>query len=386
MAPPDSTSTTAPPAADTADRGSNRRPPSIQVWNVAVSLGLTAAVLAGICYFTFDLDTFRRMARETHVGFLAAAVAVTLARVALGGWRLSFVSQGRLGWMAGTRGQLAWEFFSSVTPSAVGGGPVASFYVARDCDITVGEATALMMFSVLLDQLWFLVAIPAVLAVSVVVDVVPAAVGTVGLWTSMAAFVGVLVWAGLFAYAMLFRPQLLEQLAENVLGWTYLRRFRGRVLPEVRSFTQQARHLGEQAVSFYVKGFALTALTWLGRYVLVYVIIRSVYASIDPVLAVVRTAAMTLLGLVLPTPGGSGGLEGLYALFLGPLMPDALVAPTLLTWRVLGYYLFIALGAYLFTHQIRRAWDGTSAMGRTSGEGSALPSDRREPVLRDDAS
>jgi hypothetical protein len=35
-------------------------------------------------------------------------------------------------------------------------------------------------------------------------------------------------------------------------------------------------------------------------------------------------------------------------------MPEALVAPTLLTWRLLGYYLFIALGAYLFLHQLQR--------------------------------
>ncbi|MCS3863428.1 hypothetical protein GGP86_003227, partial [Salinibacter ruber] len=27
---------------------------------------------------------------------------------------------------------------------------------------------------------------------------------------------------------------------------------------------------------------------------------------------------------------------------------------TLLTWRLLGYYLFIALGAYLFLHQLHQ--------------------------------
>lgn len=383
MALPDSTSTAAPPASD-ASADAARRPPSIQIWNIALSVALTAGVLAGICYFTFDLDTFGRMARETHWGLLAAAVVVTLARVAVGGWRLSFVSQGRLGLMDGTRGQLAWEFFSSVTPSAVGGGPVASFYVARDCNVTVGEATALMMFSVLLDQLWFLVAIPCILAASLAIDVIPAAVGTAGLWASMAAFLGVLVWAGLFAFTMLFRPRLLEHLADTVLQWNYLRRFRSRVLPEMRSFTKQARRLGQQPLSFYVKGFGLTALTWLGRYALVYVIIRSVYASVDPLLAVVRTAAMMLLGLVMPTPGGSGGLEGLYALFLGPLMPDALVAPTLLTWRVLGYYLFIALGAYLFMHQIRQAWAGDATPSESSSDGSPLASESREPVLTDE--
>ncbi len=379
----DSTSRTDAITVESGDSDSPTRPPTLQVRNIVISAVLTVAVLAGICYATFDPQAFRQMVRETHLGFLAAAVVVTFGRVAVGGWRLSFVSQGQLGWMGGTRGQLAWEFFSSVTPSAIGGGPVASFYVARDCNITVGEATALMMFSVLLDQLWFLVAIPFVLVASVYVDVIPAAVGSIGLWTAMLAFVGVLAWAGLFAFAMLFRPHLLERLADWCLRWKYLRRFRGQVLPEMRAFTDQARHLGNQPLPFYIKGFGLTALTWLGRYVLVYTIIRSVYSSIDPVLSVIRTAAMTLLGLVMPTPGGSGGLEGLYALFLGPLMPDALVAPTLLTWRVLGYYLFIALGAYLFAHQIQRSYLGASSDAVSSDKEPRVP-DQRTSVLSDD--
>nr|WP_272591857.1 lysylphosphatidylglycerol synthase domain-containing protein [Salinibacter ruber] len=97
----------------------------------------------------------------------------------------------------------------------------------------------------------------------------------------------------------------------------------------------------------------MTALTWLARYALVYLIVRSVHAA-DGTLLFARSAAMMLVGLVMPTPGGSGGLEGLYALFIGPLMPEALLAPTLLTWRLLGYYLFIALGAYLFLHQLHQ--------------------------------
>ena len=58
--------------------------------------------------------------------------------------------------------------------------------------------------------------------------------------------------------------------------------------------------------------------------------------------------------VVLPTPGGAGGIEGLYALMLGPLFPEALLAPTLLTWRLMGYYIFIALGVYLTVHQVHK--------------------------------
>ena len=328
----------------------------VSVRNVLLSVGLSLLVLAGIGYATFDPQAFRQMLQHTNPWFLGGALAITFARVGLGGWRLQFVSQGRLSLASGIRGQLAWEFFSSVTPSAIGGGPVTAFYIARERGITVGEATAFMLFSMLLDQLWFIVAIPLILVASAYLEVIPASVGSVGLWLSVAYFAVMLAWASLFAYATLFRPRLLEKLADWLTSWPLLERFRTRVMREMRTFARRARRLRSQPPSFYLKGFLLTAGAWIGRYLLVLFIVRSVYGGADALLVLLRTVAMTMVGLAMPTPGGSGGLEGLYALFLGPLMPEALVAPTLLTWRLLGYYLFIALGAYLFTHQVHRAY------------------------------
>jgi uncharacterized protein (TIRG00374 family) len=342
---------------------------------------LSTLVVGGIGYVTFDLKAFREMAQRTEVVILCAALLVTAGRVAAGGWRLSFVSQGRLRPSSGVRGQLAWDFFSNVTPSAIGGGPVTALYIARDRAITVGEATAFMMFAMLLDQIWFLIALPLLFAASLILPVIPASVGSVGLWSVLAYFGVLACWAGLFAYTMLVRPHLLERLADRLFRWRYLRRFRSRVLQEMRTFAERAEHLRAQPVLFYVKGVGITALTWAGRYVLVFLVVRSVYAEADALLMILRTAAMTLLGLILPTPGGSGGIEGLYALFIGPLMPSALVAPTLLTWRLLSYYLFIALGAYLFLHHVRRRADAAASAGvaSPSPQDSAPPPSESAP-------
>lgn len=332
------------------------------VRTIVFSVLLSAIVLGGVGVLTFDATAFRRLLQHLRPGLLAAAGAVAFVRLGVGGWRLSQVSQGRLGVWSGTRGQLAWDFFSSVTPSVVGGGPVAAFYVARDEDLAVGESAAFMFFCVLLDQLWFVVAIPLLVLATVTIDLLPQGAGAVGLGSLLAYFGGLLAWSGIYAYATLVRPRLLVELADWCLQWPYLRRFRKTVMPEMRSYFRRARHLGAQSVSFYAAGFSLTALTWIARYALVVLIVRSVHAA-DGLLLFARSAAMMLVGLLMPTPGGSGGLEGLYALFIGPLLPDALIAPTLLTWRLLGYYLFIALGAYLFLHQLQG-----HARGQTNAE------------------
>lgn len=332
----------------------NQTTSSVSLAKIAGSVGLSLAVLLAIGYFTFDASAFWKMISEMRPWPFIAALLMTMTRVFFGGWRLHFISRGRLSLMEGTRGQLAWDFFSNVTPSAIGGGPIATLYVAKDRGIEVGEATAFMLFSILLDQLWFALSIPVVLAASFVMEVIPTSIGDVGLWTFVTVFAGMLLWATLFAYATLFRPSLLERLADRIFSFRYLSRFHEKVMHEMRTFTHRARALRAQPLSFYLKGFLLTSGVWMGRYLLVIFIVWSVFPTFDKLLVFLRTIAMTLSSLVLPTPGGSGGLEGLYALFIGPLIPEALVAPTLFAWRFLGYYIFLALGAYLFLHQIQQ--------------------------------
>ncbi|WP_240328150.1 lysylphosphatidylglycerol synthase domain-containing protein [Salinibacter ruber] len=107
------------PSSDLGEADLNRSPQpqaSGSTRNIVVSLLLSALVLAGVGYVTFDAGAFGRLLQHLRPELLAAAVAVAFARIGLGGWRLSQVSEGRLSLRSGTRGQLAWDFFSSVTP------------------------------------------------------------------------------------------------------------------------------------------------------------------------------------------------------------------------------------------------------------------------------
>lgn len=335
--------------------GTAPTPPSSSVsgWHLAGSLALSLLVLGLIGYLTFDPSTFRTTLRHVRPLLLVGAVGMVLARVGFGGWRLSYVSQGRLDLARGTRGQLAWYFFANVTPTVIGGGPVATFYVARDTDISVGESAALMFFCMLLNQLWFVVVIPLLAGTGFAVEMLPETAGTWGGHLLLGCFIALFLWGLAFAYFTLVRPRRLVQLVDWILQWPVLRRFRERVMREMRSYYRRAKRLGHQPLSFYGWGLLLTSLLWLSRYAVVFFVVRSLYPA-EPVLLFLRSTATMLIGLLAPTPGGSGGLEGLYVLFVGPLMPETLLAPTLLLWRVLDSYVFIALGAYLFLHQVRR--------------------------------
>ena len=65
---------------------------------------------------------------------------------------------------------------------------------------------------------------------------------------------------------------------------------------------------------------------------------------------------MNLAFLVMPTPGGSGGVEGLFAIFQGPLIDrKAFIGLSVFLWRVISYYISIGLGMMATTWYINQS-------------------------------
>lgn len=351
----------------------------VTVHSILWPLVLSLAVLGVIGYFTFDPSTFQDLIRTLNPWWLVAAAGTVVLRVLFGAWRLHYVSHGRLDLVGSLRGQLAWDFFSNVTPSTIGGGPIAAAFIAKDRRLPAGEAASIMLFAILLDQVWFSLSIPIILIAGLYVEIIPASLGAVGAWSFTLYFLVLMGWVLVFGYFTLYRPHILEKIIDRVFRLRLLRRFRARASTVMSELRHRARVLRAQRFSFYLNGFLLTLATWLLRYLLIVCIIWSVYPALDVVLISLRTMALTLGSLIMPTPGGAGGLEGLYALFFGPpVMPQAFVVPTLLTWRLLGYYVFIALGTFLTMHQVQQTIRRKHHDDSVNGQGDGLP---EAPVL-----
>lgn len=326
------------------------------VWSMLLSLG----VLVVIGLVTFEAQEFRAVFERVHPGLLAAAFGMLALRVLMGGWRIRHAAHGRMGLRAGIRTQLAWDFSSNITPAFMGGAPLAALYVAQDSQgsrrgaIPLGEATASLLFVMLLDQCWFALMAPVIFVAALFLEVIPRTFGTIGTGMTYLYFFGFMIWTGLLAYGMLFRPELLQRLADRMCRIRGLQRFRDRVAHEMAQFGEKARLLRAESPWFFLKGLLLTAGTWLPRYLLMLLIVWSVHPAVDQGLFLLRAIALNIAALVMPTPGGAGGVEGLYAVLFSPLMPHALVLPTLVIWRVMAYYLFLPFGVILSTHQVQK--------------------------------
>jgi uncharacterized protein (TIRG00374 family) len=328
---------------------------------MALPIGLSLAALAALLYLTYEPGAFTLMWAALRPGILALAVVALVAQEALGALRLRWVSGGRIPFRKGVRAQLTWDFLSAITPAAVGGGPLASVFIARENRLTMGEATGLMLFVMLMDQAWFVILIPTLLLGGARFRIFPEALGNVGGGTLAAFYLGMLGWAAFFAYATLIRPEVLSRVAHAVVRLRWLRRHEGRVREELQRLRRQARVLRGRPPGFFAAGVAFSAAMWACRYLVMLFVVWSVVPGLDVVKFLLRAGAMWLAAMALPTPGGSGGIEGLYFLFFEPLLPEGFVAPTLLTWRLLAYYLILAVG-------FGATWGSLGRMIRTRAE------------------
>ncbi len=348
---------------------------ALSPWRLAWPLGLSVAALVAVLWATYEPGAFALMRRAFRPGLLALAVGMLGAQVALGGLRLRYVSHGAISFGRGVRGQLTWDFMSAVTPAALGGGPFASVLIAAENRLTLGHTTALMLFLMLMDQVWFAVLIPAVLYATTFVDVFPASFGRIGAGTMTTYLLGMMAWSAFFAYATLIRPEVFERVAAAVFRLRWLRRFERRVGVELARMSQHARVLRGQPLAFFVGGVALSAAVWVCRYLVLLFVAWSVAPELHVVEVLFRAAALWLAALILPTPGGSGGMELLFSQFISPLLPAGFGGLTLVVWRGLTYYLPLVVGMVVAgraLHRLLRRRAGTDASGSaTSGSATS---------------
>ena len=125
-----------------------------------IAIGL---LVAGFLLFKdFNKDTFSNINWTWHSGVwcLAALMMVALRDLAYI-YRIRILTDKELTWKKGFQVIMLWEFASAVTPSAVGGSPVAIFIIHRE-KINIGKSTAIVMVTSLLDELFYVIMVPLV--------------------------------------------------------------------------------------------------------------------------------------------------------------------------------------------------------------------------------
>lgn len=265
-------------------------------------------------------------------------------------WRFRILTDKDLGWWQSLKVTFLCEFTSCITPSAVGGSSMAMVFMNAE-GIEFGRATALMLSTLLLDELFFVVACPFFVFLTPVGELfgVESGMFEYGLQlTFWIVYAVIAAWTALLFVGVLIKPQWVVFLLRNLFSLRVLRRWQSKVLSFCDNMVSTGHALRRRPISFWLKGFCATSLTWISRFLIVNALFMAFLPEqiAEQWLILARQFVVWLVLMVCPTPGGSGISEWLFTEFYGSFIASAGFALILaVSWRIVTFYIYLLVGA-----------------------------------------
>lgn len=275
-------------------------------------------------------------------------------------YRIRFLTDKQLSWRQSFEVIMLWEFSSALTPSVVGGSGVAIYLLHRE-GISVGRSSAVVMVTALLDELFYILMVPLIFVavgtellfpVSLEKEIFGIVLNTQGIfWVGY----GFIVFLTLFILlAIIFFPRLFKFLLLKIFRIKFLQKWRYKVIQIGDDIINTSKELRGKNISYWLKAFIATLFSWTARYWVVNFLLLTVTPVGNHLLVYARQLVMWVIMLISPTPGGSGLAEVAFSGFLGDLIPIGLAGALALIWRLLSYYPYLFVGAFVLPRWLNR--------------------------------
>ena len=285
--------------------------------------------------------------------------------------RLWVLARGELSVKRAVSSILLWELASALTPSVVGGSAVASFILHRN-GLNWGRSLATVMATALLDELYFLLAVPLVaLAVGWVAFLPEAATWLEGSVAAIFAggYLFMATLAALLSTALFWSPQRIHNSLKRVFSWRWARRWRDAGLGLAEDLLRASRDLKTMSLGSGLVAVGATMVSWTARFMTLNALMVALVVPAFPDVAWghldvwARQLSMWTVLMISPTPGSSGLAELALPTFLTDVMPLAMTATLwatlVLAWRYLTYHLYVLVGGVLMPFWLAQTGDQT---------------------------
>jgi glycosyltransferase 2 family protein len=330
----------------------------IRIWTT-ILIGL--AVASYLMYSEYDPKNFENL-NWSWMATLWITVAVIM--IALRDFaymvRIRILTDNKISWRNSFDTIMLWEFASAITPSVVGGSGIAIYIVNKE-GVGLGRSTAVVLSSAFLDELFYIVMVPTIFAIVGVAQLFPEGLDTkiFGIiWGTKDLFIlgycFILFLTSFICYAIFFRPRGFKWLLLKVFNLPFLRKWRvqaGETGDEIMVTSQELRH---KPISFWLKAFGATFISWTARFWVVNFIILAFVSVDNHLLVYARQLVMWVILLISPTPGGTGVAELAFSGFLSLFIPLGLAGTLAFIWRLVSYSPYLFLGAIILPRWVKR--------------------------------
>lgn len=288
-------------------------------------------------------------------------------------WRFRALTGRQLRWSQAFKVDLLCEFTSCVTPSAVGGSSLGMVFLNSQ-GIEFGRATTLMITTLFLDELFFVVACPIVVAVTPASEIFASAGSgfSHGIkLTFWLVYAGIFAWTAILFTGIILRPQWMKSVMTRVTRIRFLRRWEGKAAELGDNMIATSAALRRRPFRFWLEVFGGTALSWTSRYLVVNALFLGFLPQADPYQWVIlaRQFVIWVVLMISPTPGGSGLSEWLFSEYYGDLVPTAGMALLLAVfWRLISYYLYLLIGCVLVPDWLKNSIERVRGHRQSNGQ------------------
>ncbi|MGB0402498.1 MAG: lysylphosphatidylglycerol synthase transmembrane domain-containing protein [Salibacteraceae bacterium] len=327
---------------------------------VAIGLGFAGWVL----FKDFDFETFAKLSWGWSTAFWLFCAIVMVATRDLGYmYRIRVLTDNEIKWRNSFDVIMLWEFASAISPSVVGGSAIALFIVNRE-GINFGRSTAVVMVTAFLDELFYIIMVPLVLAFVGTSYLFPDELRQVfGLSLGMQEvfYVGygfIFLLTTIIISAIFFAPKGFRKILVSFTYLGFLKKFRADALQTGNDIITTSKELKGKPISFWAKAFGATMFSWTARFWVVNFLILAIGSLTfnEHMMVYARQLVMWVIMLISPTPGGSGLAEYMFTQFLGDYITDGFSGVVALLWRIFTYYPYLFIGVIVLPGWIRRVY------------------------------
>ncbi len=329
------------------------------MWFNLISLAVTAVVLLAVVVGNRGLGGLFARWGSLNPKWMLTALGAMVGYWLLEGWTLHILIgclyQG-VPFRSDLRTAMIGQLYSALTPFASGGQPVQLIYMQRDGLDAGGAGSVLTVKSIVYQLGMMLVALVAIIfSYRFFKEQVPAfgVLATLGFVVNFVVTLSMLM--------LLISPGLTRKLYRGIVKVLHAVRLvrdpevvneKARVQFEI--FHQSARRFEKRRAKAIVVLW-MTFMQLISMYLVPYLIYRAFgYSQASLVHMVSAVAFVSMVSAFVPLPGGSGGAEGTFVLFLSLFFPEKDLLVALLLWRIITYYLGMLVGALVMTVSRKR--------------------------------
>lgn len=315
--------------------------------------------LAAITYMissSFDPTALKAISWSPHTTlWLVFAICFALGRDLFYTFRLYHLAGDLIGFWKCFKLILIWEFSSAVSPTAIGGSAVAVFVLSQE-KLGAPRTLATIIYTVVLDSLFFVLAVPILILIVGVNVINPA-------YTTWASIDGVaysllffylikLSYSAFFAYGLFFNPMQFKKIIVYFTTLPFLKRFHADAIKLGDGMVISANQIVSKDWKFHLRSIVLTSSAWICRFIIVNCLIIALIETIsyhpwDQLKILGRQIIMFLFMMFSPTPGAAGFAEVFFGNFIGDYIPKSAALIIALIWRFLTYYVYLIAGVII---------------------------------------